>query len=173
MRPVEDQQGAAGVSIDASAKIDPDARIFPSSRGTRIVIGARTWLDAFVVVRCVGGMGDIVIGDDCFVNAHSVLYSGNGITMGNHVLLAPHVSIVPSNHAYARRDVPMAHQRFMPSRGGTTIEDDVWIGANAVLLDGAYIERGAVIGAGSVVSGRVGAFSIWAGVPARRVRDRP
>ncbi len=53
------------------------------------------------------------------------------------------------------------------------IEEDVWIGAQCVLLDGTYIERGAIIAAGSVVRGRVSAYSIWAGTPARHLKDRP
>jgi acetyltransferase-like isoleucine patch superfamily enzyme len=69
--------------------------------------------------------------------------------------------------------VPISHQRFMPSRGGVVIEDDVWIGAQSVLLDGTHIEGGAIIAAGSVVRGRVPGFQIWGGVPARFIKDRP
>ncbi len=159
--------------IHPDAIISPDARIYPSSRGTRTVIGARTHVDAFAVLRAVGGTGDLVIGEDCRINPHCVLYSGTGIRLGNNVLLAPHVCIVPANHAYDRRDIPIGQQRFSPSKGGVVIEDDVWIGSNCVILDGSYIERGAIIAAGSVVRGRVPAFEIWGGVPARRIKERP
>jgi acetyltransferase-like isoleucine patch superfamily enzyme len=80
---------------------------------------------------------------------------------------------VPANHAFERRDIPIAQQRFMASRGGVVIDDDVWIGAQSVLLDGTHIERGAIIAAGSVVRGRVPAYEIWGGVPAQRIKDRP
>ena len=53
----------------------------------------------------------------------------------------------------------------MPSKGVITGEDDVWIGANCVLLDGAFLRRGCVIAAGSIVGGEASAYSINAGNP--------
>jgi acetyltransferase-like isoleucine patch superfamily enzyme len=153
--------------------VSPDARIIPSVRGTRVVIGAGARIEPFALIRCVGGSGDVVIGENCYVNPYCVLYSGNGITLGRDVLLAPGVALVPANHAFARRDVPIRLQGFLPSKGGIVIEDDVWIGANAVVLDGARIGRGAIIGAGSLVSGQVPAYEIWRGNPAVRVKERP
>jgi acetyltransferase-like isoleucine patch superfamily enzyme len=161
------------LEIHPEAVIDESVRLYPSVRGTRIVVGARTQIDAFSIIRSVGGTGDVVIGAESRIGPHCVLYSGNGIRIGDHVLMAPHVSVVPANHAFARRDIPIAQQRFMPSRGGVVIDDDVWIGAQAVLLDGTHIEQGAIIAAGSVVRGRVPAYEIWGGVPARRIKDRP
>ena len=160
------------LEIAASAYVSPDARIHASERGTRIVIGAHTRIYDFVVIRAVGGEGDIVIGEHCYINPNSTLYSGAGIRMGDYVLVGPGCSIVPANHEIARTDVVIRKQGFMPSKGGVVIEDDVWIGANCVILDGAHIETGAVIGAGSVVAGRVGARSIWAGNPCRMLRAR-
>ena len=158
--------------VAPTAWISPDARIFPSVRGTRITIGAGSKLFEFAVIRAVGGSGDVTIGERCMINPHCVLDSGSGIVLGNDVALAPGVQIVPANHAYHRRDIPIAQQGFLPSKGGVRIGDDVWIGANAVLLDGAEIGQGAVIAAGSVVSGAVPAFEIWGGVPARKIGVR-
>jgi virginiamycin A acetyltransferase len=159
--------------IDPTALISPLAHLIPSVRGTRLVIGPRTQIMEFAVLKCVGGTGDLILGADCYVNPHCVLYSGNGITLGNDVLLAPGTIIAPSNHALTRRDVPIRLQGFMPSRGGVVIGDDVWVGANSVLIDGVNIGQGAVIAAGSVVMGTVPAFEIWGGVPARKLKDRP
>jgi acetyltransferase-like isoleucine patch superfamily enzyme len=164
---------SAPLEIDASATIDPDARIYPSTRGSRIVIGAHTQVDAFAVIRAVGGRGDVVIGEYCRVNPHCVLYSGNGIRLGDHVLVAPHVSIVPTNHAFERRDIPIDQQRHQASRGGVVIEDDVWIGAQSVILDGAHLERGSIVAAGSIVLGRVPAYQVWGGSPATFLKERP
>jgi virginiamycin A acetyltransferase len=160
------------LEIAASAYVSPDARIHPSERGTRIVIGAHTRIYDFVVIRAVGGDGDVVIGEHCYINPHCTLYSGAGIRMGDYVLVGPGCSIVPANHEIGRTDVVIRKQGFMPSKGGVVIEDDVWIGANCVILDGTYIETGAVIGAGSVVAGRVTARSLWAGNPCRLLRAR-
>lgn len=157
------------LEIASSAWISEDARIFPSVRGTRIVVGAGSKIFEFAVIRAVGGSGDVVIGERCMINPHCVLYSGSGIRIGNDVALAPGVQVVPANHAYARRDIPIAKQGFLPSKGGVTIGDDVWIGANAVLLDGASVGRGAIVAAGAVVMGTVPDYEIWGGVPARKI----
>lgn len=162
-----------GIAIDPTAFVSADARLHGSVRGTRIVVGPHSQIYDFVVMRAVGGDGDIVLGAHCYINPHCVFYSGNGIVLGDYVLVGPHSSIVPANHAFERTDVPIRQQGFMPSRGGVTIEDDVWIGAGCTILDGARIGRGAVIAAGSVVRGEVGAYEIWGGVPARRIGRRP
>lgn len=52
------------------------------------------------------------------------------------------------------------------------MDDDVWVAAGSIVLDGTHIERGAVIGAGSLVRGVGPANSVWTGVPARQIRDR-
>ena len=163
----------SGVSLGDGVVIAPTARIHGSTRGTRISIGARSEIYDHVVIRCVGGSGDIEIGEFCYFNPGAVLYSGNGIKMGNYVLLAAGVKIMPTNHAFGRRDVPIRHQGFAESKGGIVIEDDVWLGANAVVLDGVRIGRGAVIAAGSVVTSEVPPYEIWGGIPARKMGDRP
>lgn len=161
-----------GLVIDPTAEVSPDARIFPSVRGTRITIGAHTRVMEFAIIRAVGGSGDVVIGAHCFLNPHCVLYSGSGIEVGDNVLIGPGACVVPANHAFARRDVPIRLQGFAP-RGGVVIEDDVWLGANCVVLDGSVIRRGAVVAAGGVVVGEVPAYAVAAGVPARVVKERP
>lgn len=158
--------------IDPTAWVSDDARIFPSVRGTCITLGAGSKVFEFAVIRAVGGTGDVIIGERCMINPHCVLYSGSGIRIGNDVALAPGVQIVPANHAYARRDIPIAKQGFLPSKGGVVIGDDVWIGANAVLLDGAVIGQGAIIAAGAVVAGAVPEYEIWGGLPARKIGMR-
>jgi virginiamycin A acetyltransferase len=165
-------ESTPGIELGKNVVISPDARIHASVRGTRIVIGDYCEIYDFVCIRPVGGKGDIVIGEHCYLNPGCVLYSGNGITLGNYVLLAPGVMLLPTNHAFARRDIPIRHQGFLPSKGGIVIEDDVWIGANSVVLDGAKVGRGAIIAAGSVVRGEVPAFEIWGGVPACKIGER-
>jgi acetyltransferase-like isoleucine patch superfamily enzyme len=161
------------VEIGPGVHLDETVRIHGSVRGTRILIGEGSELYDHVVIRCVGGEGDIVIGEHCYFNPGTVLYSGNGITMGSYVLLAAGVMLMPTNHASGRRDLPIRHQGFAESKGGIVIGDDVWIGANAVVLDGARIGKGAIIGAGSVVKGEVPPYEIWGGIPARKIGERP
>ena len=55
---------------------------------------------------------------------------------------------------------------------GILVEDDCWVGANVVFLDGAHVGRGSVVAAGAVVRGKIPAYSVVAGVPARVLRSR-
>lgn len=158
--------------ISPTASVSKLADIEPSTRGTMIEIGDGTVIDAFVKIKPVGGAGDVRIGAHTYINSGCVIYSGNGVTIGNNVLIAANCTVASTNHEFRRRDQPILHQGFMPSRGGIVVEDDVWIGANSVLVDGAVIRRGAVIGAGSVVVGELEAYGIFVGSPARLVRHR-
>lgn len=153
------------IQIDPTARVSDRADLEPSVRGTRLVIGARSVIDSFVKVKPAGGSGDVVIGEDCVVNSGCVFYSGNGITIGNAVSIAANCVLAPANHEYADPDTLIQQQGFRASKGGILIEDDVWIGAGAVILDGARIGRGAVIGAMTLVRGDVPAYAIAAGNP--------
>lgn len=153
------------IEIDPTARISPLADIEDSVRGTKIVIGARTVVDSFVKFKPAGGTGDVVIGPDCVVNSGCVLYTGNGIQIGQGVAIAANCTLAPTNHEFRRRDIPIRLQGFAADKGGIVIENDVWIGANCVLLDGAILRDGCVIAAGSIVRGEIPAFSIYGGNP--------
>jgi len=86
------------------------------------------------------------------------------------VRIASHASLVGFNHGFDDPAVPIHTQKHESL--GITIEDDVWIGANAVVLDGVRVGRGAVIAAGAVVSRDVPPLAIVGGVPAKLVRYR-
>lgn len=160
------------LDADPTARISPLADIELSVRGTRYVIGARTMIDAFVKIKPAGGSGDVVIGADCAINSGTVIYSGNGVTIGDAVLIAANCTLAATNHEIGEPDRRIRDQGFQPSRGGIMIGDDVWLGANVVLLDGARIGQGAVIAAGSVVRGEVEPYAIYAGAPATRRGSR-
>ena len=160
------------IAIHPTAQVSALADLEPSQRGTRIVIGADCRIDSFVKIKPAGGSGDVLIGERCYLNSGCVLYSGNGIRIGNDVLIAANCTLAPVNHAFRERDRLIREQGFGPSRGGIVIEDDVWIGANCVLLDGAVLRRGCVVGAGSLVRGELPAYSICRGTPAVPVDER-
>ena len=119
-----------------------------------------------------GGAGDLLIGEHVVINAGCVLYTGHGIRIGNHVAIAANCTFAPVNHAYAERSRLIREQGFLPSKGGIVIEDDVWIGANCVLLDGAVLRRGCVVGAGSIVRGELQAYTVYAGQPLAAMGER-
>ncbi|MEO5795355.1 MAG: DapH/DapD/GlmU-related protein [Rhodoferax sp.] len=160
------------IAIHPTAQVSRLADIEDSVRGTRIEIGAHSVVDSFVKFKPAGGLGDVVIGEWCVINSGCVLYTGHGILMGNQVAVAANCTFAPVNHAYQDASKPIRTQGFLPSRGGIVIEDDVWIGANCVFLDGTVLRRGCVVAAGSVVRGEVAAYTVVAGQPLRVVGRR-
>ena len=153
------------IEIHPTARVSPLADLEDSVRGTRFVVGAHSMIDSFVKFKPAGGRGDVLIGEHVAINSGCVLYSGHGIRIGNHVAIAANCTLAPVNHAFMRRNLRIDEQGFLPSRGGIVIEDDVWIGAHCVLLDGSVLRQGCVVGAGSLVRGEVPAYSVQAGNP--------
>lgn len=160
------------LQFDPSARISPLADIEDSVRGSRIVVGAHSVIDSFVKVKPAGGSGDLIIGNHVYINSGCVLYTGQGITIGNDVAIAANCTFAPVNHAYQDRHRLIREQGFLPGKGGIVVEDDVWIGANCVLLDGAILRRGCVVGAGSIVRGELAAYTVYAGQPLKAVGQR-
>ena len=81
------------------------------------------------------------------------------------------VTIITRNHRFDRTDIPMMEQGFEEERP-VYIGNDVWIGDRALILPGVHIGDGSIIAAGAVVTKDVPPYSIVAGVPARKIRDR-
>lgn len=158
--------------IHPSVKIGKYVSIDISSRGTNTLIGQNSVIDDFVKIKHVGGKGDIVIGEFVYINSGTVIYSGNGVKIGNHVLIGPNCNLVPVNHAYEDTKILIRLQGFMPAKGGLIIEDDVWLGANVTVLDGVIIRKGCVIGANSLVTGETDEYGIYMGTPAKKIKSR-
>lgn len=154
------------LKLSSGAHLSPLADIEISQVGTSVTIGTGCHIDSFVKVKTVGGIGDVTIGENSYVNSGTVIYSGNGVKIGRNVLIAANCTLAPVNHAYKSSSKLIVEQRFLPSRGGIVIEDDVWIGCASVLLDGSIIRQGCVVAAGSVVRGELPPYSICAGNPA-------
>ena len=155
------------IEIAPTARVSPLADLEASVRGSRITVAEGAVIDAFVKIKPAGGIGDITIGTNAVINSGCVLYTGNGIRIGANVLIAANCTLAPVDHEFADADRPIRAQGFRPSRGGIDIGDDVWIGANCVLLDGARIGTGSVIAASSLVRGELPPFCIAKGIPAK------
>jgi acetyltransferase-like isoleucine patch superfamily enzyme len=114
----------------------------------------------------------LVIGDNVFIGMGCEFNFRRKIDIGPFCLIAAGCRFIDHDHGASRRDVPMAMQ---PDGGEAAIvlEEDVWLGANVIVLKGVTIARGAVIAAGAVVTQNVPAFEIWGGVPARKIGERP
>lgn len=160
------------IEFHPTSFVSPLADIEDSVRGSSIVVGASSKLDSFVKIKPAGGSGDLIIGQRTMINSGCVFYTGNGIQIGDDVSIAANCTFAPVNHEYSRRDIPINQQGFRPSKGGILVEDDVWIGANCVILDGAILRRGCVIGANSLVRGEILAYSVNAGQPIKQIGMR-
>ena len=157
-----------GVQVDAGGSISRLAWVHLHSPQDRLVVGAGTSVRHFVVIRTYGGV--VKIGRDCSVNPFTVIDGAGGVSIGDHVRIASHVSIVASNHVFEDTARPIRDQGL--TAVGIQIGDDVWIGTGARILDGVSIESGAVVAAGAVVTSDVPASNVVAGVPARTIGSR-
>lgn len=111
---------------------------------------------------------EVVAGSDCTFNPFSTVRGL--VTLGNGVRIGAHSSILGFNHRHDDLTRPI-HQQGM-SHQGIRIGDDVWIGSNAVILDGVHIGSHVIIAAGAVVTRDVPDYAVVAGNPARVLRDR-
>lgn len=166
--------GAKGISIGRNVNILPNAILsctfWNTTKGVAgsIEIGEFTSIEPYAFLWSCGG--NIKIGRSCSVNSFCMIYGHGGLEIGNFVRIATHTVIIPSNHVFSRTDIPIYKQGNLDK--GIKIEDDVWIGSNATILDGVIIKEGCVIGAGSVVTRSTDPYGVYAGVPARRIKNR-
>lgn len=113
---------------------------------------------------------NLYIGDNVYLNRNVFITARAKITIGDNVLIGPNTVMNSGNHLYSDPKTPICLQGHISKE--IIIEDDVWIGANTTILCGVKIGKGSVIAAGSVVNRDVPPYSVVAGVPARKVRDR-
>lgn len=158
--------------IDPSVKIAKYVSIETSIKGSNLIINKNCVIDDFVKIKFVGGSGDIEIDEHVYLNSSTVIYSGNGVKIGKYSQIGPNCTISPVNHAYKKKNELIYNQRFSSSKGGIIIGEDVWIGAGVTILDGAHIGKGSVIGANSLVTGKIEEYSINVGSPCRCIDYR-
>lgn len=120
----------------------------------------------------IDGYESIVIGDNFFAAEGLYLSSTKGILIGNNVTFGPEVMLIGGNH---KTDIPglLINQIHSGDKLDViTVEDDVWIGARAVLLSGVTIREGSIVGAGSVVTKNTPYYYICAGNPCKPIKPR-
>lgn len=112
---------------------------------------------------------NIEIGELCAINSYVHIWAGNSLVkIGDRVMIASHVAITSVTHDYTTHNM-----RFeTPLHAPVTILDDAWIGSHAVIMPGVTIGRGAVVGAGAVVTKDVPDYAIVAGMPAKIIKNR-
>jgi acetyltransferase-like isoleucine patch superfamily enzyme len=131
--------------------------------GNNIYIGHQTILKGYY-------KGEFVIGDGTWIGQQCFFHSAGNIQIGKNVGIGPGVKILTSEHGEEGVDIPILQSHLEFKR--VIIEDDVDIGIGSIILPGITIGKGALVGAGAVVTADVAPYDVVAGVPARKIRSR-
>lgn len=110
----------------------------------------------------------IEIGSNSGLGAYSAIGS---VKIGDFVMMGTNCLLISQNHLFNDTKIPICRQGFDEDKP-IVIEDDVWIGSRVIILPGVKVHKGAIIGAGSVVTKDVMPYNIVAGNPARIIRNR-
>lgn len=158
----------------------------------KLKIRYKTSTIRFPLQASFSDINNIHIADDVFIDSRSIiriidnctLHIGEGtnigllchisgtknrIVIGENVLIAPRVYISTTNRRYDDVSLPIIKQGYT-SKGDVVIDDGCWIGVGSCILSGAHIGKNTVIGANSVVTKNVPAYSVAAGNPARVIK---
>jgi galactoside O-acetyltransferase len=135
-----------------------------------ITFGANVGIGTYSFFTAAGGR--ISIGNNTGFNRNVHINAAvcGEIAIGNDCLIGPNVVMRTADHRFDDITKPIRSQGHICNN--IHIEDDVWIGANAVIVGGVSIGKGAVIGAGSVVTKDIPPFAVAVGVPARVIKYR-
>ena len=131
----------------------------------RFSLGNYSVVESFACIN--NAVGDVIIGDYTRIGLHNTIIGP--VKIGSHVNLAQGITVTALNHNFDDTNKRIDEQGI--STNAVTIEDDVWIGANAVILPGVTIGSHCVVAAGAVVTKDVPPHSLVAGVPAKIIRQ--
>lgn len=130
----------------------------------RFALGRNSVVESFCCIN--NAVGDVVIGDCTRIGLHNTIIGP--VTIGNHVNLAQGITVTALNHNFSEPAKRIDEQGV--STAPVVINDDVWIGANAVILSGVTIGSHSVVAAGAVVTKDVPSRCVVAGVPAKIIK---
>ena len=157
LAPIYQHRGKHSV-IHRSARMDtPPYRKFS--------LGDYSVIESFACIN--NAVGDVMIGDHTRIGLHNTIIGP--VEIGSHVNLAQGITVTALNHNFDDTEKRIDEQGV--STNPVTIEDDVWIGANAVILPGVTIGNHCVVAAGAVVTKDVPPHSLVAGVPAKVIKQ--
>lgn len=152
------QHRGRGSKIYRSARMDT-----PPYR--RFILGDHSVIESYACVN--NAVGDVIIGDYTRIGLHNTIIGP--VTIGSHVNLAQGITVTALNHNFENPDLRIDEQGV--STKPVVIGNDVWIGANAVILPGVTIGEHCVVAAGAVVTKDVPPRSLVGGVPAKVIKN--
>lgn len=127
-------------------------------------LGRKSVIESYCCIN--NAVGDVTIGNHTRIGIHCTVIGP--VSIGNHVNLAQGITVTALNHNFEDATKRIDEQGI--STKPVVIGDDVWIGANAVILPGVTIGRHAVVAAGAVVTKDVPDYSLVAGIPAKVIK---
>jgi len=131
----------------------------------KFILGERSVIEDYSIVN--NAVGDVIIGDRTRIGFGNTVIGP--VQIGNDVSFAQNVTITGLNHNFQDVAVPISNQGI--STKPVIIDDDVWIGANSVILPGVSIGKHSIIAAGSIVTRSAPPYSVSAGNPARVIKQ--
>ncbi|WP_075342094.1 acyltransferase [Tenacibaculum agarivorans] len=139
-----------------------------------IKIGDNFTLKDNCIIDCTGVIRDLgeglSIGDNVGISENCFIQVRGEVIIGNNVIFGPSVSIFSENHNHD--DVNQTIVSQGETRKGVIIQDNVWIGTKATILDGVVVGEGSIIAANSVVTKNVEPYTVVAGIPAKTIKSR-
>lgn len=120
----------------------------------------------YAIIECAGR---VAIGRRSVIGAYNWLQGSGEIEIGDDVIIGPGVRIISTTHDISDPDQPFARQPLIC--GSVRIGNNVWIGADVVILTGVSIGKNVVVGAGSLVTRDLKEGGVYVGTPARRVKE--
>lgn len=140
-----------------------------------VILGDNVTICQNAIIRPSGFYGGklgwgLVVGHHSSIGAASYIGCSGKIIIGNNVMIGPHCTMIAENHNFVELDIDMNKQGV--SNKGIEIKDNVWIGANVTILDGVVVESGCILAAGAVLTKSTETNGIYAGVPAKRIKER-
>lgn len=157
-----------GYDIDNSVSLGGE-NVFFQSKTSAIKIAAGTRLGKGTRISA-GFKGTIEIGENVLLDDYCYVMAQEKIIIGKNTQVAAFCYITDFNHRFDKRKKLITNQGY--AKKPVVIEEDVWLGTHCVILSGVRIDRGCVVGAGSVVVKNIPAYSIAVGNPARVIKKR-
>lgn len=160
----------SNIRLGKGSYLDESVYIHATPGG--VEIGENTYVMHGAVLHVYNFRGlphaGIRIGRDSLIGEYTVIRGQGGVTIGDRVFTSPMTQLIAVNHIFDDPNVPFVDQGITAE--GIVVEDDVWLGANAVVTDGVRIGKGAVVAASAVVTRDVPPHTVVAGVPAKPIK---
>lgn len=162
---------ASNIKLGKGVYLDQNTYLHACHNGIDIGKGSIVMHGAVLHVYNFRGLPNskIVIGEESLIGEYSVVRGQGGVHIGNRVFTSPFSQIIAVNHIFDDPNMSFTEQGITAE--GIIIEDDVWIGASAVITDGVTIGKGSVVAAGAVVTKNVPPHTVVAGVPAKVIKE--